>query len=94
MLSMELLFKRRRQWLFGVSLFIMITLLITGVQSHIEIGIIAAVLIVCILMLMLGFIIGSYYVLEHIAKRYRYEEKYDCKTLLKELYNIEEKKKE
>ena len=46
MLSMELLFKRRRQLLFGVSLFILITLLITGVQSNIEICIIAAVLIV------------------------------------------------
>lgn len=90
MLSKEMYFKNRRRALTVLAVFLIGSIVVIGLQAGIEVGVLIPAVVVYVMMLTLGFIIGSYYVLEHIAKRYRYQEKYDCNTLLKELYNIDE----
>ena len=90
MFRTQMIFKRRRQALTGVAVLIMISLGVTCVEAGIEWGVIIPLILSNVIMLTLGFIIGSYFVLEHIAKKFRDQRQYDCKTLFQELYNIDE----
>lgn len=90
MLSKEMYFKSRRRAMMILAVFLISSIVVIGLEAGIEVGVLIPAVVIYVMMLTLGFVIGSYYVLEHIAKKYRYQEKYDCNTLLKELYNIDE----
>ena len=92
MLSTEIYFKRRRAIILVLAVVLMITFVIFCNEYGVILETLLPVIVLFVIMLLLGFIMGAYYVLEHIAKRYRSQELYDCKTLLKELYNIDEEK--
>lgn len=90
MLSTEIYFKRRRAIILVIALVLIITFVIFCNEYGVILETLLPVIVLFVIMLILGFIMGAYYVLEHIAKKYRSQELYDCKTLLKELYNIDE----
>lgn len=92
MLSTEIYFKRRRAIILILAIVLIVTFAIFCNEYGVILETLLPVIVLFVIMLMLGFIMGSYYVLEHIAKKYRSQELYDCKTLLKELYNIDEEK--
>ena len=92
MLSTEIYFKRRRAVILVLAVVLMITFVIFCNEYGVILETLLPVIVLFVIMLLLGFIMGAYYVLEHIAKKYRSQELYDCKTLLKELYNIDEEK--
>ena len=92
MLSTEIYFKRRRLGVFIIAMLLMITFVLFCNEYGVILETLLPVIVLFVIMLLLGFIMGAYYVLEHIAKKYRSQELYDCKALLKELYNIDEEK--
>lgn len=92
MLSTEIYFKRRRAVILVLAVVLMITFVIFCNEYGVILETLLPVIVLFVIMLLLGFIMGAYYVLEHIAKKYRSQELYDCKALLKELYNIDEEK--